>query len=223
MRLTMAMPDYEAVSYGVAARPLPGQVESGDQHAVITRPHGTLLAVVDGLGHGYEAALAARLAVLTLSQQAELPLLRLVERCHGALIRTRGVAMSVASLEWQDETMAWLAIGNVAGVLLRAKDRRSVEREHVLMRNGVIGHRLPPLRATNLRLHQGDLLIFATDGVREGFHNDVTLDARPQETADHILARYGKETDDALVLVGRWNGPPTTGATWAQEQVRQSQ
>jgi len=96
----------------------------------------------------------------------------------------------------------------VAGLLLRANDQGILEREHVLMRNGVVGHRLPPLRATTLRLNRGDLLIFATDGVREGFQSEVNPVARPQETADRILARYGKTTDDALVLVGRWNGAP---------------
>jgi hypothetical protein len=42
--------------------------------------------------------------------------------------------------------------------------------------------------------------------VREGFERGISLDTRPQETADRILAQYGKATDDALVLVARWNG-----------------
>jgi hypothetical protein len=50
------------------------------------------------------------------------------------------------------------------------------------------------------------LLIFATDGVREGFERGISLDTHPQETADRILAQCGKATDDALVLVARWNG-----------------
>ena len=98
------------------------------------------------------------------------------------------------------------ALGTTRDGLLRANHEGSIEREYVLTRNGVVGHRLPPVRAATLRLHRGDLLVFATDGVREGFHNDVSLDACPQKTADRILAQHGKATDDALVLVGRWNG-----------------
>jgi negative regulator of sigma-B (phosphoserine phosphatase) len=105
--------------------------------------------------------------------------------------------------------MTWLSIGNVAGLLLHADEQGRLRREHILMRGGIVGHRLPPLRTATVRLHRGDLLIFATDGIGEGFREEVRLDARPQETADRILARYGKTTDDALVLVGRWNGPPT--------------
>jgi serine phosphatase RsbU (regulator of sigma subunit) len=200
---------YPALDYGVAARPLPGQKECGDQHAVIPLPFGSLVAVADGLGHGHEAAVAAKVTMITLAGQAHLSLPRLVERCHEALKGTRGVVVSIASLEWRDGTLTWLSIGNVEGLLLRPSAEGGLEREHILARNGVVGHRLPPLRTARLKLRHGDVLLFATDGIREGFHSDVRIEADPQETADRILARYAKPTDDALVLVGRWKGPPS--------------
>jgi negative regulator of sigma-B (phosphoserine phosphatase) len=206
--LTMSTSGYPPFEYGVAARPLPGELKSGDLPAVIPLPQGALVAVVDGLGHGYEATLAAEIAVITLRAQPHLPVDHIVRRCHEALIKTRGVAMSIASLDWRDETMTWLAIGNVAGLLLRANKQGGFEREHILMRGGIVGHRLPSLRPATLRLHRGDLLIFATDGICEGFQEAVRFGARAQEIADRILTRYGQITDDALVLVGRWNGPP---------------
>jgi serine phosphatase RsbU (regulator of sigma subunit) len=210
--LIFAMPrsGYLPLEYGVAARPLPGEAVSGDRHAVIPIAPGLLVAVADGLGHGYEASLAAEVAVTALTAHAHLPVDRIVRHCHEALIKTRGVAMSIASLDWRDETMTWLAIGNVAGLLLHADEQGGLEREHILMRGGIVGLRLPQLRAATIRLHRGDLLILATDGVREGFQREVRLDLNPQETSDRILARYGKTTDDALVLVGRWKGPPTS-------------
>jgi negative regulator of sigma-B (phosphoserine phosphatase) len=179
---------------------------------VIPRPRGAIVAVADGLGHGYEAAIAAKVAINTLTARADLPLLNAMRSCHEALIKTRGVAICVAYLEWSDETVTWLSIGNVAALLLHADDRGRIQREHVLMRNGVVGHRLPPLRSAIHPVRRDDLLIFATDGVREGFEKSVRFSAPPQEIADHILARYGKVTDDALVLVVRWNGPPASGA-----------
>jgi negative regulator of sigma-B (phosphoserine phosphatase) len=208
----MNMSSYAAVDYGVAARALPGQSTSGDLHAVIPRPSGAIVAMADGLGHGYEAAIAAKVAINTLTARADLPLFDAVKCCHEALIRTRGVAICVAYLEWSDETLTWLSIGNVAALLLHPDDRGGVHREHVLMRNGVVGHRLPPLRSAIHPIRRGDLLIFATDGVREGFETSVRFSAPVQEIADHILARYGKFTDDALVLVARWSGPPASNA-----------
>jgi negative regulator of sigma-B (phosphoserine phosphatase) len=212
MTFRMTISSYEAVDFGVAGRALPGQSTSGDLHTVIPRPRGAIVAVADGLGHGYEAAIAAKVAINTLTAHADLPLLDAVRCCHEALISTRGVAICVACLMWSDETLTWLSIGNVAALLLRADDRGSIQREHVLMRNGVVGHRLPPLRSATHPIRRSDLLILATDGVREGFEKGVRFAAPPQEIADHILAGYGKITDDALVLVARWNGPPASRA-----------
>lgn len=202
----MADSKVPAFQYAVSSRPLPGESESGDSYAVISRPRGWLVAVIDGLGHGPQAAFAAKLTVTTLTSHAHLPLLDLVKQCHEALLRTRGVVMSIASLESGEGSMTWVSVGNVAGLLLRVNDFGNLEREHVVMRSGVVGHRLPPLRTTTMGLVRGDLLVFATDGIREGFQSDVRPDAHPQETAAHILAQHARPTDDALVLVGRWRG-----------------
>jgi hypothetical protein len=43
----------------------------------------------------------------------------------------------------------------------------------------------------------------ATDGVRPGFAEGLPLKEPPQQLAERILARDGKGTDDALVLVAR--------------------
>jgi phosphoserine phosphatase RsbX len=53
----------------------------------------------------------------------------------------------------------------------------------------------------------GDTLVFATDGISGDFLADVSAREEPQRLADQILARHGKGTDDALVLVARYLGP----------------
>jgi len=58
------------VSWGVSARILPGQTESGDLSIVRTFPGGVLVGVVDGLWHGPEAAFACRRAVAVLESHA---------------------------------------------------------------------------------------------------------------------------------------------------------
>jgi len=55
------------LEWGVAELVLPGQTESGDRYLVTPTPEGGLVAVVDGLGHGAEAAEAAKGAVRSLS------------------------------------------------------------------------------------------------------------------------------------------------------------
>jgi len=58
------------VDSGVATVPLGGESESGDQQLIQRFTDGVLVAVVDGLGHGAEAADAARIAVQTLREHA---------------------------------------------------------------------------------------------------------------------------------------------------------
>src|SRR5216117_1053670 len=73
---------HPVIDWGVATLALAGEMESGDLHLVKRVGRGTLVAAVDGLGHGAEAAAAARAAVAALDQYAEESLLPLVRRCH---------------------------------------------------------------------------------------------------------------------------------------------
>jgi negative regulator of sigma-B (phosphoserine phosphatase) len=196
------------IDWGSAARALAeaGDLESGDHCVVAGLSNGALVAVIDGLGHGSEAAYAARTAGQVLTAHAAEPVLDLVQRCHAKLHKTRGVVMTLASFNVRDSTITWAAVGNVEAVLLRMDQTAEQRRQGVIARGGVVGYRLPPLHAATLPIAQGDTLIMATDGISGGFWEDLVLYKSPQEIADTILARYGKGTDDALVLVARYIG-----------------
>lgn len=191
---------------GVATRALPGESESGDRHLVEGYHNGVLVAVVDGLGHGTEAAEAAKISVRTLEQHAAETVISLLKRCHASLSATRGVVMSLASFNAPEGTMTWLGVGNVEGVLAHSDSRISPDREGLLLRGGVVGSQLPGLRASVLPVFHGDLLIFATDGITNDFAGEINFSDHPQGIADRIMDRHSKGTDDALVLVVRYLG-----------------
>lgn len=193
------------IEWGVATLSLPGQAESGDLHVVVPFPNGVLVAVIDGLGHGGDAAAAARVAAATLLDYAHESVISLVRRCDQRMKTTRGAVMSLASFNSVDNTMTWLAVGNVEGFLRRSGTSRR-EKEAVLQRGGVVGYSLPPLRADVIAVNPGDTLVLATDGIRSGFADELSLEASPQTLADHLLTRFARETDDALVLVARYKG-----------------
>jgi phosphoserine phosphatase RsbX len=192
--------------WGVATLALAGQRESGDLHLVRTLPGGALVAVVDGLGHGEEAAAAAKAAVHTLERFAHEPLLSLLQRCHDALIGTRGVVLSLAAFDATRDSMTWLGVGNVEGVLQHADWSDRSARVDLITRGGIVGHELPAVQAAVVPVSPGDTLVLATDGVRNEFAADISLREPPQKQADQILDRFGRGTDDALVLVARYLG-----------------
>ena len=192
------------IEWGVAARALPGQPSSGDLDLVKSFPNGVLVAALDGVGHGEEAASAATVARSILEAYAGEPVIALIGRCHEGLRATRGVAMSVASFNVSQGLITWLGVGNVQGVLLRRSLSRSVTEESLLLRAGVVGVQLPSLRVSVLPVSTGDTLIFATDGISSDFDRRLARNHQPQKAAENILARHGKTTDDALVLVARY-------------------
>lgn len=190
--------------YGVAKFVLSGEGESGDQHLVCCSESGILVAAIDGIGHGAEAANAAKAAITVLKNGIGEPIISLVMTCHEKLRATRGVVLSIASVDVGHGLMTWLGVGNVQGVLVRA-DKKWAQ-ETLLLRGGVVGDHLPQLQAAVLPVGQGDLLVFATDGIRTNFMGTLSALENPQRAADRILKIFSNGSDDALVLVLRVTG-----------------
>jgi negative regulator of sigma-B (phosphoserine phosphatase) len=194
----------QLIEWGFASVPLKGQDVSGDSYLIKPFPDGILVAVVDGLGHGNEAAEASKIAVSTLDAYATEPVIPLVKRCHEALKGTRGVVMSIAKVNFSGRTMTWVGVGNIEALLLRVDGNPKISHERLLLRGGALGYQLPPLRESVIPLMQGDTLIFVTDGIRSSFEEAIKPGDKPKVIADNIMAKFNRRTDDALVLVVRY-------------------
>lgn len=185
----------------------PGEQVSGDAYLVRTfSPAGALLAVIDGLGHGAEAAAAAQRARTALEEFSPDSVIALTRHCHEALAGTRGACLSLATFNARDHTMTWMGVGNVEAMLVRAQN---AEREYLLLRAGVVGHHLPQLQATMLAVHAGDVLFMYTDGIRFQYADAIDyLEIPPSRLAQNMLQRYLhiRQSDDALVLAARYVG-----------------
>lgn len=191
--------------------------ESGDLHVVLPLATGVVVAVLDGLGHGPEAAVAAKAGADILVAHAGESLESLVQRCHDGLRATRGVVMSVASFNVRDSTLTWIGVGNVETVLLRSDRGSRPAREAITLRGGIVGYRLPPLRPKTLPVFPGDVMIMATDGVKTDFTAGLAMDGSPTSIAESILATHSRGSDDALVLVAKYVGGTPEGT---EERMR---
>jgi negative regulator of sigma-B (phosphoserine phosphatase) len=192
------------LEWSTAAATMPGETVSGDRHWAGSVANGMMFAVIDGLGHGRAAAAASKIAVAMLRQYAGDPLIELLQRCHESLRGTRGVAMSLAEFNTDEAMLRWIGVGNVEGALLHRDS--GLPSDKLLLRNGVVGSHLPTLRAEELAIRPGDILTMVTDGVTTEHPMRVAMDGRIESVAGEILANACKGTDDALVLVARYQG-----------------
>lgn len=196
----------QTIEWGVATRPMPGEAVSGDLHGVAPWRDGVIAAVVDGLGHGEEATAAARLAINVIEAHAGEDLVAMVGHCHRALQQTRGVVMTILAFSPREGTVTALGIGNVETVLVRENPHGAPKQESILLRGGVVGYQLPALLPSVLPIAPGDVVVFATDGVREDFSDLITPAASPQPLAEKIMALKYRGTDDGLVLACKYLG-----------------
>jgi phosphoserine phosphatase RsbX len=193
------------LEWGTAIRARSGEFATGDLGLVARNASGTLVAAVDGVGHGAEAAKAARVGADVLSAHPSDDLFALVVRCHEALRSTRGVAMSIAYFPEELGVMTWLGIGNVEGRVFGSDGGVPRAKSVLRLAGGVLGHELPTVTRETLELQPGDLVVFATDGIGPSFADSLPAGA-PQEIADRIVNEHWKPTDDGLALVVRYLG-----------------
>ncbi len=196
------------INVGVASFASGGQGESGDLYVAMCNSDHALIAAIDGIGHGKSAAAAARAAASILESSTGVPLISLIQQCHEVLRSTRGVVLSVASIDFHLGVLDWVGVGNVQGMLLRPPHSPLGGNKTLLLRPGVVGAQFAPLITATLPISAGDTLAFATDGVRGEFADDLFSHEAPQRSADRILAKHCKGTDDALILVARFLGLP---------------
>jgi negative regulator of sigma-B (phosphoserine phosphatase) len=198
--------DAELIDWAATTRSRYGKAPCGDLVVVTALADGVLVAALDGLGHGHDAARAARAAGKVVRQCASGDLVALVGRCHRALMKTRGAAMSLAFVSTSDGRLSWLGIGNVEGRLIGGGDSAPRVKASLPLLPGVLGYELPSMRTAEFDVGSGDLLILATDGIEAGFADSLDVSGTPQAIAERILAAHGRVTDDALVVAVRYLG-----------------
>ncbi|HET9875186.1 MAG TPA: SpoIIE family protein phosphatase [Mycobacterium sp.] len=196
------------IEWAATWRPRPGERVCGDRAiAVGVGETGALFGVLDGLGHGTEAASAASRGVEVLRAAHTEPLDVLVRLCHRALAGTRGAVMTLARFDFATLTLSWIGIGNVAADLV-AKHPGGVQiRSSARLDGGIIGYRIPEtLRTQHSPIVTGDLLVISSDGIDDDHLDGIDFAAPAAVIAEQILGNHSRETDDALVLAARHRG-----------------
>ncbi len=196
----------------MAARPRPGEHVCGDQSIAVGIDDGqaALFGVLDGLGHGPEAARAALAAVEALKNARGERIEVLVQLCHRVLGGTRGAAMTLARVDFEAGQLYWTGVGNVSANLV-AKGATGLQvRAAARLAAGIVGYRIPEIRPAQVfPIRTGDLIVIASDGIGEDHLGHIDFAAPATVIAEQILGKHAKETDDAMVLAARHRGALT--------------
>jgi negative regulator of sigma-B (phosphoserine phosphatase) len=174
--------------------PKVGEHMNGD--AVLVRRSASgdlLLAVLDGLGHGPNAAKASQLAITWL-QTADLtqPLSTIMQAVHAQLRETRGAAGTLCIV--RGERLEGCAVGNVQFSCMNAT-------VPMVLSAGVLGQRLPKLRVCEAVLRPGARIALFSDGISSKFRLDESRQLRPQQACEVTIERHRKKEDDATILI----------------------
>ena len=188
------------VEIAVAARPYPGETVSGDAWRVDWDRDTCRIAMIDGLGHGPEAAAAAAAATSTLAAHPALELVSVIQECHVALKGTRGAAVLLIRIAMVSGEVTFAGVGNVEAQIWQAGRTR-----HLMSDRGIVGATLPRIRPVSISLEPEWLFLMYTDGIRGRF-DPPTLQQSALDVnglAHAILNDWSRSTDDATVLVAQ--------------------
>jgi anti-sigma regulatory factor (Ser/Thr protein kinase) len=186
---------------GVWSRPRPGEDVNGDAYFVGESDARELLAVVDGLGHGRGARDASRAALSVLEDWDGEPLDEVILAAHDALRATRGAVLGAVVLDRGRGAFYYAGVGNVEVRVIGAP-----EPVRPVPSNGTLGARLSTVRVWTHRWAEGTTVVLASDGLSAAW--DMAsypglLPRSPQLLAGVLLRDFGRDSDDATVLVAR--------------------
>jgi anti-sigma regulatory factor (Ser/Thr protein kinase) len=188
-------------SFGAISVTYPGERECGDGWALAKEADRFVLLVVDGLGHGPVAAIAARRAEeLFMTEQHRDPG-AIVERLHDALRSTRGAAVSVTEVRPSSSTVRHCGLGNVGVVVIGGDQSRQL-----VSMNGTAGHEAPRIREFEYPWIDDSLLVSHSDGLHSRWQLGTYAglqQAGPSLVAAVLYRDARRGRDDTTVCVLR--------------------
>src|SRR5262249_27652490 len=145
---------------GVAV-PYPGEQLCGDAWACHTSPERTLALLVDGLGHGWEAAEAAQEAVATFRKRLHGHPGEIIGHIHEALRKTRGAVAAIAEIRPREKILVYAGVGNISAVVLSGGASRSL-----VSHNGTLGVAAPRIQEFKSVWPDDAVFVLHSDGLQ---------------------------------------------------------
>lgn len=188
------------MKFGVATRPNLGSKYNGDMYLIKEFKHKILISIIDGLGHEELAAIASSRCVKCIEEHYEKGLVRIFEFCDNELRKTNGVVMGMLFIDLEHSILSFAGVGNISARVIGGKP------VHFISRDGIVGYNMPGIKENKHPYTAGDTILMHSDGISSKvvrYPASILLKKDVQEAADEIMKLYGKDEDDATVIVAR--------------------
>jgi anti-sigma regulatory factor (Ser/Thr protein kinase) len=189
------------ISVAAVLAPYPGEQVCGDNWSFSEPKAGPTLLLVDGSGHGVEAARAAEVAGQAFAAHAGGSCVDIIGALHRALAPTRGAAVAVARIDMAARLVRFVGVGNISGLLVHANGSR-----HMVSHNGTAGHLAPRIREFTYEFADEPLVILHSDGLATRWdiaaYPGLTVQ-HPSLVAGVLLRDHRRGRDDASVVAMR--------------------
>lgn len=181
------------------AVPYPGESQCGDAWCVRIVGDRCFVVVIDGLGHGTAAAVAAAAGIAAFRESDDDSPALILESIHNALRSTRGAVGAVARVDLSQREVVYSGIGNISGAILGHDTS-----QRLVSQNGTLGFQVRRFQEFRYPFPQGVTFILHSDGLAT--HWDIRSYPGLIEQDASLIAgvlyrdeRRGR--DDATILV----------------------
>lgn len=184
----------------ILGRPIDGESSNGDDGWFARHGGRLVLSLADGLGHGSEARRASTAAIDVARGSASGP----TELCAEAAVAakgTRGAVLAVADIDEPSRTVSVAGGGNIMVHLIGPRGTTAMSTPSL-----VVGVNAATFRTETRELAAHDTVVLFTDGVSARARLDIrdpVMHGHSLVVAAHLIAAFGRSTDDVMVIVAR--------------------
>lgn len=177
-------------------RPRVGETLNGDAFLELSSDGMQFFSVVDGLGHGPKAHAAAEKAIGIMRNHNSVDLIQLLENLHQGLHDTRGVVAAIIKFNILAETVEYVGLGNIEIHCTNPNIKP-------ISMAGILGHNWRTPKVFKFKYQKNDLFAMFSDGISGRFDIKAYSEGNCKHTASRIFNDFGKDHDDATVMVIR--------------------
>lgn len=188
------------IKFSILSRPYPGMRANGDHYYVKKFKDRCIFAIIDGLGHGIEANSVSRLVSEIINNNTHKSIEDILITINKGLLHTRGAVAGILLIDTIKKEFQYSAVGNIEfRYILNGNTER------LIPSNGILGAYSRNKIKVHRKIYEKDAIItMCTDGIinKWDYTSYLYMDlVNPAILANSILKDFGKNTDDATILV----------------------